>query len=124
MVQNAEHTNNRGWFNGFYLTIEFGLVVKAHISARNRCFKPETRFTHTFDDVDKLPVHLLVVRIAKIESVGDGNGLGPTTDDVARGFGNGDHSSLIRVGIYIVGITIHAHGQCFVRSLYSYGRSI
>src|SRR5690606_33246890 len=109
VFQDAEHTDDRGGFDGFYLAVQFGLVVETHISSSHGRFKSAAGFAHPFDDVDKLPIYFLVVGITKIEAIGDGYGLGSAADNVSGSLRYSDHTTDVGIGVYVIGITIHAH---------------
>ena len=105
IVQHAHHTYCGCWV---YRTI-FTLVVKTHITTSNGCVEFGTSFTHAFDGVYKLIIHFGVVRISKIEAIGNTYWLATTAHNIAGSFAHGYHRPFVWVGKYITTVAIRSY---------------
>ncbi|MNF04090.1 hypothetical protein D3C80_2035340 [compost metagenome] len=67
MIQQTYHTD--GW-SRVYRTV-FALVVEAHVTTGYRGIELDTSIAHTFQGMYELIVHLWIVRVTEVQTVGN-----------------------------------------------------
>ena len=116
VVDQADHGDGWSREHGLNLVADGRLVVKTHVAAGHWGLELQAGLAHALDGPDKLPVHLGVVGVAKVEAVGDGAGGSARAGDVAGVLGHGNHGAYLRVGVYVAAVAVHGHGEGAVGS--------
>ena len=123
-IQQTQHPDGWGRVDRHHL-IPYGvLVIKTHVPARHRGAEATTGFAHAANGLGKLGVHFGVVGIAKIQTIGDRHRFAAGTDDVAGGFGHGNHRSAIRIGVHVGRVTVGGQRQGLLGAFYVHNGSV
>ena len=118
ILQQPQHADGRRGVNWFGCAVGVHrLVVEAHIASSDRRIERATGIAHAFDGPDKLPIHLRVVGVAEVETVGDGAGCSAHASNVAGRFCHRNGTSFARIRLDISAVAIHAQRQAFGRTL-------
>ena len=107
LFDDSHHTN--GWRRVHGLTV-CALIIKTHVSTGHRRIKLSTSLTHSFNGVFELIINLLVVRIAEIQTVGNGRWHTTTATNVPSRLSHRNLRTLIGISKNVSAVAIH--GQC------------
>ena len=110
-VQNPDHGNGRRRRN----RLPIGFIIEADVAADYRNLQGLAGGPHPVNGLDKLPHHLRLLGITKIEAVGQGHRPGPADGQVARALGDRNRRSPLRVEGAVAAITIDTDAQPLVR---------
>ena len=112
ILHQAQHPND-----GCGIDRPFGiLIVEAYITTGDRGIKCSTGVAHAPDTFCKSVVHFRLIRIAKIQAIGDSNGLRAAADHVSGRLSDCCFCTFIRIQIAIPAITICGRGDGFIGS--------
>ena len=111
IVHNSDHGD--GWGRRNRLTI--GFIIEADVAADYGYFQSLAGRPHAVNGLDELPHHLGLLRVAKIEAVGQGDRSGPADGQIARALGNRNRRPSIGVERAVATIAIDADAQALVR---------
>ena len=115
VFDHAHHADGRSRVNRRTVA---ALVVETHVAACYGGVELAAGFAHAVDGVLELVIDFLVVRIAKVQAIGDGGRFAAGTNDVAGSFGYGNLGAFIGVGVNITAVAIHRQRETFLASLY------
>ena len=95
----------------------FALIVKTDIAADDGRVERDAGFAHPFEAADDLAHDFGTLRIAEVETVGDGKRAGTDRANVAIGFGDGLFAALIGVGKAIARGAVGGDRECLLRAV-------
>lgn len=92
-IQDSEHTDCRRRHHGNFSRF----IVKTDIATRHGSIELLASFTHSGTSFFEIVVGFRFVRIAEIETIGDGDWFGTDAGDIQRPFSNGMSSAPERI---------------------------
>ena len=115
VVHDPHHANRRRREHRLGGAVGVGrLVVETHVSARHRRVEMAAGPTHALNGADKLPVHLRVVRVAKVQAVRDRRRHCTCAADVSGSFRHGNRGPDLGVRLHVARVAIDRQGQRLV----------
>src|SRR3984893_1365078 len=94
-----------------------GVVVEADIAGNNRDLQPAARLGHALHRLLQLPEDLPLLRVAEVETVGDGERPSTGRNHVAPSLGDGDGSTQPGVQVAVAAVAVGAQRDCPARAL-------
>src|SRR5699024_784003 len=113
ILNEPQHTDDGRWKDRHFRIF----IVETYIAARNRCVEYLTGITHAGKGFFKSPVHFRLIRVTKIQAVGNGHRLGSAAYNISCCFGNRNLSAPAWIQIDIASVTISFYGQRFIGAL-------
>src|SRR5215470_13008232 len=89
IINQSDHRNGWRWINN----AERAFVVQRDISASNRCSKRAAGFGHAFNSFTQLPEIFRFIRVAEIQTIGDGQGSRARAGEIACRFSDSDFAA-------------------------------
>ena len=115
VVHDPHHADGRCWEHRLGGAVGVGcLVVETHVSARHRRVEMAAGPAHALNGADKLPVHLRVVRVAKVQAVRDRRRHCACAADVSGRFRHGNRRPDLGVRLHVARVAIDRQGQRLV----------
>ncbi len=110
IINASHHANGRRRVDGPFRM----LVVEGDVSARYGCAERRTRIAHPLNSFSKSPVDLGLVRIAKVQAVGNSYGAPTCTHHISGGFADSDLCSLTWIQVDISPVAVGFERQAAV----------
>eukprot|EP01136_Pigoraptor_vietnamica_P032323 Opistho-1_new@94041 len=124
LVQIIQHTHHTDCRRRIYRAIIAALVVEANVATCNRRTQLTTSIAHTAYSVYKLIVYFFIVRVTKVQTVGNSYRQATATYYVTCSLTYSYHATFVRVRVYIAAVTVCSHSNAFCRAMYAYYCSV